>query len=139
MTQVVALTASDVTQINQIIQHMQGQAGSTDAYIFRTSAGNNLTIILSDNAGARKFSIKDSDEAEVFSVDSDGAITNSGAFSPGSLIVPLSATPSQTTEGSAAWDTDDDRTHSRYRHCNEGHRPLARRGFECFCHAGVDV
>jgi len=95
------------TDLDAIVNHLQGASGSTDAWHFRSSTGNNFLVTLSDNAGARKFSIRDSDGTEVFSVTSDGALTAvSNVFT--SLDIPTSSSPSQTTEGRAVWDSDDD-------------------------------
>lgn len=99
------LPASD---LNEIVDHLQGASGSTDAWHFRSSTGNNFLITLSDNAGARKFSVRDSDGTEVFSVNSDGALTAASTVFT-NLDIPTSASPSQTTEGRAVWDSDDDR------------------------------
>ena len=96
------------TDLDAIVNHLQGASGSTDAWHFRSSSGNNFLITLSDNAGARKFSVRDSDGTEVFSVTSDGALTAvSTSFT--NLDIPTSSSPSQTTEGRAVWDSDDDR------------------------------
>ena len=109
MTQVTALTRSDVDQLNQIIQHLQGASGKADAYIFRSSSGNNFTVVLSDNVGARTFRILDLAENVVASIDSDGNMTLAGGLTQGTLLVPTAASPSQTTEGELKWDSDDDR------------------------------
>lgn len=95
------------SEMNEIVDHLQGASGKTDAWHFRSSSGNNFLITLSDNAGARKFSIRDSDGNEIFSVDSDGALTaTSTSFT--NLDIPTSASPSQTAEGRVVWDSDDD-------------------------------
>ena len=104
---VVALTDSDVDQLNQIIEHLQGEATSKDAYIFRSSSGNNFSVILSDNAGVRKFSIKDSDEVEVAYIDSNGNLVLSGGITQATLTLPVATSPAQTAEGSVVWDSDD--------------------------------
>lgn len=94
--------------IADIVNHLQGASGKTDAWHFRVSSGNNYLITLSDAAGAQKFSIRDSGGVEKFSVDSDGNVTLSGTFAPSSLTLPTSAAPAQTTDGSVSWDSDDD-------------------------------
>lgn len=66
------LPAADLTNI---IEHLQGASGKTDAYHFRCSSGNNYLITLSDAAGARKVSVRDSALVEVMSINSDGAMT----------------------------------------------------------------
>ena len=108
LTQVSDDATALATDLNQIIQHVQGQAGSTEAWFFRCSTGNNYVVRLSDNAGARKFTIQDSDGNEVASINSDGTLTAVGLTLTGNLILPVSTAPAQTTEGAAAWDSDDD-------------------------------
>ena len=100
-----AILASYFTDV---VNHLQGAAGKTDAWHLRASAGNNILFTLSDAAGAQKFSIRDSGEVEKFSVDSDGNVTVT-ALTPSTLTLPTSASPSQTAEGSVAWNSDDDR------------------------------
>lgn len=92
--------------IDQIVAHLTGGSGKTDAYHFRQSSGNML-VTLPDAAGATKFRVNDSANAEIWSVDSDGNVTTGGTFSPATIILPGSASPSPTTDGSIVWDTDD--------------------------------
>ncbi len=40
-------------------------------------------------------------------VNGTGAVHTGSSLSPGTLIVPTSASPAQTTDGSAVWDSDD--------------------------------
>lgn len=91
-------------KLQDITRHLQGQSGKTDAYHFRSASGENFLITLSDNAGARKFSIRDSDLVEVFSVDSDGTLIS--AVNPTTFVFPTSTSPDQTTAGQAIWDSD---------------------------------
>lgn len=97
----------EATDITDIKDHLEGAVGSTAPYHFRQSSGN-WKITLSTANGSTKLSLCDSGGVEVFSVDSDGNVTAAGSISQGTLIWPTSATPSQTTEGSGYWDTDDD-------------------------------
>lgn len=95
--------------LNAIVDHLQGASGSTEAWFFRSSTGNDFIIRLSDAAGARQVTIQDSAGVEVASIDSDGNLTISGTFTPTTQLIPTAASPSQTAEGSAVWDSDDDR------------------------------
>ena len=67
-------TALD-TDLNQYRSHLQGASGSTEAYHFRSSGGADFIVTLSDAAGARKLSVRDSGGVEVASIDSDGKFT----------------------------------------------------------------
>lgn len=100
------LAAAD---LNAIIDMLQGASGSTDAFLFRSSTGNDFIIRLSDAAGARQVTIQDSAGVEVAAIDSDGNLSISGTFTPTTQLLPTAAAPSQTAEGSAVWDSDDDR------------------------------
>lgn len=93
--------------IQSLKNHLEGAATYTAPYHFRQSSGS-LVITLPDNAGATKVRVNDSDAVEVFSVDSNGNISQSGTFSPSSLVLPASASPSQTTDAQIIWDSDDD-------------------------------
>lgn len=107
--QVTARTRVLAADHNSLVNLLQGASGETLAFLLRVAASNNFTIVLSDNAGARKFSVKDSDSVEIFSVDSNGNIANSGTYSPTTLVLPQSAAPAPTAEGDIRWDTDDHR------------------------------
>jgi hypothetical protein len=87
--------------------HLEGAVGSTAPWHLRQSSGN-FQITLSTNDGTTKFRLNDSDGTQVFAVDSDGNVTFVGAPTFASLVFPTSATPTQTTDGSVFWDTDDD-------------------------------
>lgn len=102
-----ANTAALAEDVTSIVTHLQGASGNTEAWHFRCSTSNNFLITLSDAAGARKFSIRDSALSEVFSVDSDGNVTLSGSITTGTFTFPVSVTPTPTTEAQALWDTDD--------------------------------
>ncbi len=96
------------SHMRAIKEHLEGAAGSTVAYHLRQLSGNFL-ITLSEAAGATKFRVNDSAAAEMFSVDSDGNVTVVGTLTQsGALILPLSASPAQTADGSVVWDSDDD-------------------------------
>lgn len=105
--QVTARTRVLAADHNSLVNLLQGASNETLAFLLRVAASNNFTIVLSDNAGTRKFSIKDSDEVEIFAVDSNGNITNSGSYAPTGLVLPGEASPSTTTAGSLRRDTDD--------------------------------
>jgi hypothetical protein len=93
--------------IDELRVHLTGQSGKTEAWHLRQSTGNTL-ITLATADGSNGFRLNDSAGVQVFYVDSDGNVTQAGTFSPGTLVLPNGATPSQTTEASAVWDTDDD-------------------------------
>ena len=108
---IAAVSAGDTIaadDVNTIKNHLEGQAGSTLAWFLRAASGENIVIRLADNAGAKKFSIQDSDGSEIAMVDSDGALTISSTFTPGTLILPQGSAPTPTVEGDIQWDTDDD-------------------------------
>ena len=94
------------TDISGIKNHLEGASGSTAPYHLRQSTGNFL-ITLPDAAGATKLRVNNSAGVEVFSVNSDGTITNSGTYAPGAIILPTSASPAPTVDGSIVWDSDD--------------------------------
>jgi hypothetical protein len=65
-------------------------------------------VRLADAAGARSFKLQDSAAATVWEVNSNGDMTVYGTMTMnGALVLPTSASPSLTTEGSIAFDTDD--------------------------------
>lgn len=97
------IQATDITDIKN---HLEGASTYTAPYHLRQSTGS-FTITLPDAAGATKLRLNDSAGSEVFSVDSDGTITNSGTYAPAAITLPGSASPSPTTDGSIVWDTDD--------------------------------
>ena len=107
LTQFTSGATLSAADLNAIVDMIQGAAGSTDAFFFRSSTGNDFIIRLADAAGARKFSIQDSAGVEVASIDSDGVLTVASTVFT-NLTVPTSATPTQTVEGRIVWDSDDD-------------------------------
>lgn len=62
--------------------HLIGNIALDDAEIneITPDTGEDLTINLLDNAGARKLTIKDSDDAEVCKIDSNGLITSAAGL-----------------------------------------------------------
>lgn len=68
--------------IADIINHLQGASGKTDAWHFRVSSGNNYLITLADAAGAQKFSVRDSAGTELFQINSDGLVTFAAQAAP---------------------------------------------------------
>lgn len=97
----------DATDVSDIKDHLEGQAGSTAPYHFRQSSGS-LTITLATNDGSNGVVVNDSDDSQVFYIDSNGNVTFSGTLTPTNFTFPTGATPTQTTEAQAVWDTDDD-------------------------------
>ena len=95
------------TDITGIKNHLEGASGNTAPYLLRQSSGN-FGIRLSTADGTTKVSIQDSAGTEVASIDSDGNLVVAGTTFT-ALTLPTSASPSQTAEGSAVWDSDDDR------------------------------
>ena len=93
--------------IDSIRTHLEGGSGDTAPYKLRQSTGD-FIVVLADNAGASELSIHDSDDVEVAHIDSNGNLTATTVTFT-NLDIPTSASPSQTTEGRAVWDSDDDR------------------------------
>lgn len=95
------------TDINQFKDALEGAVAGTVPFFLRTATGEDFIIRLGGNASTRKLSVQDSDAAEVFKVDADGNLTAAGSFSPGTLILPSSTTPTPTAEGDIQWDSND--------------------------------
>jgi hypothetical protein len=109
ITRVTAGSQASIDDLNQLIELLEGTSGYELAFLLRCIASSDFTIRLADAAGAREFIIQDSGGNSVATIDSDGNMALSGTFNPGVLIAPVTTSPSQTTEGSIAWDSDDDR------------------------------
>lgn len=110
LTRVTAQLASTIAHLNQFADHLEGVAGNTLAWLLRVAANENFVIMLADAAGVSKFLVKDSAGATVATVDSDGNLTVTGTVTgSGALILPTSASPAQTADGSVVWDSDDNR------------------------------
>ena len=92
--------------IDSIRTHLEGGSGDTAPYKLRQSTGD-FIVVLADNAGASELSIHDSDDIEVAHIDSNGAATVT-SLTITNLDIPVSASPSQTADGRAVWDSDDD-------------------------------
>lgn len=93
--------------IDEIRNHLEGGSGKTAPYKLRQSTGD-FIVVLADNAGASELSIHDSDDVEVAHIDSNGNATfTTTTFT--NLDIPTSASPSQTADGRAVWDSDDDK------------------------------
>lgn len=90
------------TDVNQFKLHLEGDASSTAPFYLRQSAGN-FTIRLSENAGATKITILDSDGVEVGYINSDGLMATNR------FITPTSGSPSQTTIGELVYDSTNKR------------------------------
>src|SRR3990167_3937355 len=108
LTAVTAGETALAADLNQYRLHLQGDASSTEAWLLRCSYGNVFIIVLADAAGVRKVSFRDSGNTEVAYIDSDGG-ASFASLAPTSLTIPSAAAPSQTAEGSAVWDSSDDR------------------------------
>ena len=93
--------------IDSIRTHLEGASGDTTPYKLRQSTGD-FIVVLADNAGASELSIHDSDDVEVAHIDSNGNLTATTVTFT-NLDIPTSASPSQTAEGRAVWDSDDDK------------------------------
>lgn len=106
---VTAGTTVRSAELNQLIDLLEGDEDETLAFFLRSETGEDFTIKLSDNAGARSLIIQDSDGNTVFEVDSNGNITQSGSFAPSGIVLPSSASPTPTAEGEIHWDSDDHR------------------------------
>jgi hypothetical protein len=72
LTQVTAGDTAQASDVNQFKNALEGAAGATVSYSLLVASGQNLLMTLPDNAAARKVSIRDSDLAEIFNVDSNG-------------------------------------------------------------------
>lgn len=104
ITRVTDGNTAAATDLNQLINLMEGSE-SID-FLLMSLAATDFKIRLADAGGARKFIIQDSTGATVAYIDSDGnASFTSVALS--TLVVPTSAAPAQTTDGSVVWDSDD--------------------------------
>lgn len=64
--------------INQYKNHLEGGAGKTLAYKLLALASNDFIVVLPENGGVQAFSVRDSDEAEIFDVNSNGHVTLRG-------------------------------------------------------------
>ena len=74
LTQVTAGETAVVANVNQYKDALEGASGATVAYHLRVATGQDFLITLADNAASRKLSVRDSDLAEIFHVDSNGGI-----------------------------------------------------------------
>ena len=106
-TRVTTGNTAVANDLNQLIDLLEGAASLTEAFKLVSTTGENFIVKLSDAAGIRKFSIQDSAGVEVASINSDGAATFSSVSSTSTLVLPTSTTPTPTTEGQIAWDSDD--------------------------------
>ena len=96
------------TDVSDIKNHLEGGSGKTAPYNLRQSTGNML-LTAATNDGSNGIRFNDSDNSQIFYVDSDGNITVVGTITnSGALVLPVSASPSQTADGSVVWDSDDD-------------------------------
>lgn len=84
-----AITAvtSAILDLNQYRNHLQGAAGNTENWHFRTIT--NLLVTLADAAGSNEFRINDSADVTVANIDSDGNADFAGTVQAGSSNVTL--------------------------------------------------
>lgn len=109
ITRVTAGSQASIDDLNQLIELLEGTSGYELAFLLRCLAGSDFKIRLSDASGTREFIIQDSAGVSVATIDSDGNMMINGSFAPGTIVLPTATGPSQTTEGAAVWDSDDDR------------------------------
>lgn len=105
LTPVVALAQASINDLNQIINLIQGAGGATENFLLQSATGTDFKVRLSDSAGAQKLAIQNLAGSNVATIDSLGNVTINGSFSPGTLQIPTSASPAETTAGQAVWDT----------------------------------
>lgn len=98
--------AAAASDLNQYKNALEGAATST--WLLKAATTTHFQIQLADNAGSYELKVLDSDGAAVARIDSNGNLTLSGSFSPSTLVLPTSASPNQTAEGSVFWDSNDD-------------------------------
>lgn len=106
LTSVTAGATALVTDVNQYKNALEG--ASTNTWLLKAATTTHFQVQLADNGGSYSFKILDNDGSAVATIDSNGNLTLVGSFSPGTLVLPLSASPAQTTEGQIVWDSDDD-------------------------------
>lgn len=109
MTVPYSVATGDTVQaadVNQYKKLLEGETGYTTTFALKSTAATNFVITLGDASGTNKISIKDSGGVEVAYIDSDGNFSGNVSLAGGALILPQSATPAQTAEGSIVWDTD---------------------------------
>lgn len=94
------------SHLRDIKSALEGAATYTAAWYLRQTSGN-MGLELSTNDGSTAVRVLDSDQAVVASIDSNGLATFNG-MTLTTFTFPTSATPNQTTEGQAVWDSDDD-------------------------------
>ncbi len=65
----------NASKLDDYTDHLQGASGSTEAWHFRVTVANDLLITLPEAAGAQGVRINDSDNDQIFKVDSNGVVT----------------------------------------------------------------
>lgn len=109
MTLLYSVAAGDAIQaadVNQFKNMLEGASGYTSTFVLVSTTGANFIVKMGDAAGATKFALQDSAGVEQWSVNSDGLVSG-GSIAPTTFTFPVSASPSQTTDGQAVWDSDD--------------------------------
>ena len=91
--------------VNQYKNALEGAATAT--FLLSAAATTHFQVKLADAAGSYTFKVLDSAGSAVATIDSDGNLTITGGFTPGTLTLPTASSPSQTAEGSIVWDSDD--------------------------------
>ena len=84
LTSVTSGNQAAASDLNQFKTHLEGGSGSTVAYLLRTASGNDFIVVLSDNAGAQVFSVRDSADVQVAMIDSNGNLDLDGTITAGS-------------------------------------------------------
>jgi hypothetical protein len=97
LSNVTAGNTALAADLNQYKEALEGTR--TFAPTIAAAAGADITLQLSDAAGARKLIVENSAGTDSLTVDSNGVV------SPTILQVPTSATPTQTTAGRMEYDT----------------------------------
>jgi hypothetical protein len=106
ITRVLAGEQASIDDVNQLIDLLEGTSGYALNFLLRCLAATDFKIRLVDNAGARSFIVQDSDGVTVASINSNGDLTITGAFTPASLIIPGATSPSPTVNGQIIVDSD---------------------------------
>ena len=97
LSNVTAGNTALAADLNQYKEALEGTR--TFVPTIAAAAGSDITLQLSDAAGARKLIVENSAGTDGLTVDSNGVV------SPTILQVPTSATPTQTTAGRMEYDT----------------------------------
>lgn len=107
MTDLYSVATGDTVEAADVNQYKTAlEGGDVQQYALLQKSGANFIVRLATNDGTDKVSIQDSGSNEVASINSDGDIV--GIMEPTTFTFPSASSPSQTAEGQAIWDSDDD-------------------------------